>query len=323
MKFKNIKKIFITGGCGFIGSHLSEFFFNKYKEAQIIIYDKITYAAHISNIQKILKDQRVVLIKKDICDLDNLIKYSRNTDLVIHAAAESHVDNSFVLSDDFIRTNVLGTKYVMEACLINKIHNIIHISTDEVYGQIFKGKFKEDSRLNPSNPYSSSKAAAEMIVMGYIKSYKLPVKIVRPNNIYGTRQHPEKLIAGCIWCIVKKKKFKLHGNGNQKRTFLHVHDFCRSVDIIIKKGKNFEFYNVGTNQEFKNRHLLKLICNTLNVSYKNLVTKIPDRIFNDARYSICHKKIRKLGWCQQKKMHADSLKEIFSWTQKNLNNFSR
>ena len=193
---KKIKKIFITGGCGFIGSHLSDYFFKKYKNSKIIIYDKITYAANIENLNKIIKSKRVHLIKEDICNFKLLLKHSKNTDLLIHAAAESHVDKSYLLNNKFIKTNVLGTKNVMEACLINNIKNIIHISTDEVYGEIHKGKFKETDSLNPTNPYSSSKAAAEMIVAGYIKSYKLPIKILRPNNIFGIRQHPEKLISG-------------------------------------------------------------------------------------------------------------------------------
>jgi len=319
---KKIKKILITGGCGFIGSHLSNFFFDRYKKAKIIIYDKMTYAAHISNIKEILQSKRAVLIKKDICNLPALIKYSANVDLLIHAAAESHVDNSFILSDNFIKTNIQGTKNVMEASLINKIKNIIHLSTDEVYGEIFKGKFIEESSLNPSNPYSSSKAAAEMIVKGYIKSYKLPVKVIRPNNIYGIKQHPEKLIAGCFWCIIKNKKFTLHGRGLQKRTFLHVEDFCRSVEIILNKGKNFEFYNVGTNEEFRNKDLIKLICAVANKNYEDLVVKVSDRLFNDVRYSIDHSKIKKLGWKQTKKIQT-SLQEIFDWTKINYNNFSR
>lgn len=317
-----MKKILITGGCGFIGSHLSEFFYKKYKKAKILIYDSMTYASHKSNIKEILKSGRVKLFKKDVCNLNSLINLSKNVDLIVHAAAESHVDNSYLLSDKFIQTNIIGTKNVMEASLINKIKNIIHISTDEVYGEIYKGKFKENSLLKPSNPYSSSKAAAEMIVRGYIKSYKLPVKIVRPNNIYGTRQHPEKLIAGSFWCIVKNKKFTLHGNGNQKRTFLHVNDFCEAIYTIIIKGKNFEFYNIGTNNEFKNKDILKLICKIANINYKKLVTKIPDRIFNDNRYSVDYRKIKKIGW-KPKKFLKKRLIEIFEWTKKNHNNFIR
>jgi len=282
----------------------------------------MTYAAHKSNLEKIIKSKRVVLLKKDICDLRSLVKFSKDTDLLIHAAAESHVDNSFILRDSFIETNILGTKNVMESSLINNIKNIIHISTDEVYGEISNGSFKEKNALNPSNPYSSSKAAAEMVIRGYIKSYKLPVKIVRPNNIYGIRQHPEKLIAGFFWCLIKNKKFTLHGKGNQKRTFLHVEDFCRSIETIFKKGKNFNIYNVGTNQEFMNKEIIKLMCKIAQKNYKDFIVEIPDRLFNDSRYSIDHSKIRKLGWKQKKKIEL-SLLEIFKWTKLNHKIFNR
>lgn len=315
-----MKKIFITGGCGFIGSHLSEFFFKKYKNAKIYIYDKMTYASHISNLNNIINSKRVVFIKNDICNYNVLLNSTKNTDLLIHAAAESHVDNSFLVSDQFIKTNVLGTKNVFDVCLINKIKNIIHISTDEVYGEIYKGKFSEDDKLNPSNPYSSSKAAADMLALGYIQSYKLPIKIVRPNNIYGTRQHPEKLIAGFMWCVVKNKKFTLHGNGQQKRTFLHVHDFCRALDVIYKKSKKFEIFNVGSSDEYKNIELIKLICKIIKINFKNYIKKVPNRIFNDARYGIELKKIKSLGWKSKEKININ-LKEIFLWTKKNSNNF--
>ena len=318
----DIKKIFITGGCGFIGSHLSEYFFKKYQKSEIVIFDKMTYAAHISNLSKIIKNKRVHLIKKDICNLKLLTKYTRNVDLLIHAAAESHVDKSYILSDKFIETNVKGTKNVMEVCLINKIKNIIHISTDEVYGEIHRGKFQESNALSPTNPYSSSKAAAEMIVAGYKKSYKLPVKILRPNNIFGIRQHPEKLISGCIWCVLKKKKFTMHGDGNQKRTFLHVEDFCNAVDIVFRKGKENEIYNVGTNDEYKNKDVIKLICKVSNNNFNDLILKVPDRLFNDARYSIDYTKLKKLGW-KPKNNLIKRLKDIFYWMQKNHHNFKR
>ena len=180
---KLMKKIIITGGCGFIGSHIVEHFFYKYKKSNIVVLDKITYAANINNLINIKKSKRLKIIKKDILDLKILKKITKKADLVIHAAAESHVDNSFQLNDDFILTNVLGTKNVMQACKENKVKKILHISTDEIYGEIFRGSFNETDKFNPSNPYSSSKAAAEMIVNGYIHSYKLPVIIVRANNI--------------------------------------------------------------------------------------------------------------------------------------------
>jgi dTDP-glucose 4,6-dehydratase len=322
MKTKSIKKILITGGCGFIGSHLSEYLFYKYKKAEIIIYDKITYAASISNLNKIIKNKRVLLIKKDICNLKDLIKYSKNVDLLLHLAAESHVDNSFHLSEKFISTNVLGTKNVMEASLINKVKKVIHISTDEVYGEISKGSFKENNKMNPSNPYSSSKAAAEMIVSGYIHSYSLPVIILRPNNIYGSRQHPEKLISGCCWCFAKNKKFSLHGNGFQKRTYLHVKDFCRGIDILINKGKIYNTYNIGTRQEYTNKNIVSMIAKKMQRNFNRSVLYVKDRLFNDARYSVNYSKIKKLGWKPLLNIES-SLTEIISWNMRNHKLFNR
>ena len=174
-----MKKIVITGGCGFIGSHIVEFFFKKYRGAKIVVVDKITYAASLQNLSSINNFKRLKVYKKDILDFKFLKKITKDTDLLIHAAAESHVDNSYRLNDDFIKTNVLGTKNILQVCKENKVKKIIHISTDEIYGEIFSGSFRENDKFNPSNPYSSSKAAAEMIVNGYIHSYNLPVIIVK------------------------------------------------------------------------------------------------------------------------------------------------
>jgi UDP-glucose 4,6-dehydratase len=263
-----MNKILITGGCGFIGSHLAEYIFEKFKKSEIVIYDKITYAANRKYLSRITGSKRVRIIKADINNLKKLISSSKKVDLLIHVAAESHVDKSFKLSNKFIITNVLGTSNVMEACRINKVKKIIHVSTDEIYGEIFKGSFKESSSFNPSNPYSSSKAAAEMIVNGYKHSYKLPITIVRSNNIYGTRQYPEKLISGCCLSLIKKRKFYLHGSGNQKRTFLHISDFCKAIyKVIIAKKTIGEIYNIGSYEEFRNIDIVKLICEYLKVDF--------------------------------------------------------
>lgn len=313
-----IKKIFITGGCGFIGSHITEFFYNKYPKAKITVFDKITYAASQKNISHLNK-KRLKIIKKDILNFKLLKIHTKKTDLLIHAAAESHVDKSYIVSDKFIYSNVLGTKNIMQAALENKIKNIVHISTDEVYGEIYRGSFSELSNFNPSNPYSSSKAAAEMIVNGYIHSYKLPVKIIRANNIFGTRQHPEKLIAGICWCLLKNRKFTIHGSGQQKRKFLHVNDLCKAVDLIYRKGKLFECYNIGSNFEYKVIDLIKIIIKKFNKNFKESVKFVQDRPFNDYRYSIKFLKLKKLGW-KPKIRVEEALEEIILWYR---NNYAR
>ena len=319
---KIMKKIIITGGCGFIGSHIVEYFFHKYKESKIIVLDKITYAANINNLINIKKSKRLKIIKKDILDLNILKLITKKADLVIHAAAESHVDNSFQLNDDFVLTNVLGTKNVMQACKENKVKKIIHVSTDEIYGEIFKGSFNEKNRFNPSNPYSSSKAAAEMIVNGYIHSYNLPVIIVRANNIFGTRQHPEKLISGCCWSFIKNRKFTIHGKGIQKRTFLYVGDFCKALDVLIKKGKLYEAYNVGSTFEYKNIEIIKLIAKINNKNLKKNIQYVKDRPFNDFRYSVNYSKLKKLGWKPKIKVE-DKLLEINEWYINNIKRFKK
>ncbi len=315
-------KIFITGGCGFIGSHLTEYLFKKYKKSQIYVYDKITYAASLKNLENISNNKRVKIIKKDLSDYKSLKKHSKNSDILIHAAAESHVDNSFNLTNEFINTNVMGTKYVLDACKENKISKIIHISTDEVYGEIYKSSFDEKSQFNPSNPYSSSKAAAEMIINGYIHSYKLPITIIRGNNIFGTRQHPEKLLPGSCWSLIKRKKFTLHGSGNQKRSFLYVKDFCEGVYKIMLKGKKNQVYNIGSKFEYKNIDVFKLAAKENNLKFSKFIKYVKDRPFNDFRYSINFNKIMKLGWKPTNKIE-DRISEINLWYKKNITRFKK
>ena len=317
-----MNKILITGGCGFIGSHLSEFIFKKFNKSRIVIYDKITYAAKKHYVNSISKSGRVKIIKADIVNLKKLIIASKNVDLLIHVAAESHVDRSYSLSKQFVITNVLGTSNVLEASRVNKIKRIIHVSTDEVYGQILKGRFSEKSNFNPSNPYSSSKAGAEMIVNGYKLSYKLPITIIRSNNVYGARQYPEKLIAGCCLSLIKKKKFYLHGTGQQKRTYLHVEDFCNAVGFIIDNKKTInQIYNLGSFDEFKNIDVVKLICTKLKKKLNKNILYAKDRPFNDFRYSVNFKKIYDLGWRPRYTL-KDKISEIISWYEchKNIYN---
>ena len=317
-----MKKIVITGGCGFIGSHITEYFFKKYKNSKIIVLDKITYAASLKNLINIRKEKRVKIYKDDILNFKRLKKIISNADLVIHAAAESHVDNSFQLNDDFVMTNVLGTKNVMQVCKENKVKKILHISTDEIYGEIFSGSFNENNRFNPSNPYSSSKAAAEMIVNGYIHSYKLPVIIVRANNIFGTRQHPEKLISGCCWSFIKNHKFTIHGKGHQKRTFLYVKDLCRALEILVRAGKLYNAYNIGSPFEYRNIDIVKIIANQNNKDLKKNIKFVKDRPFNDFRYSINYNKIKKLGWKPIVKVE-DKIEEINNWYKENIQRFKK
>ena len=268
-----MKKIVITGGAGFIGSHIVYFFYKKYKNSNINVIDKLTYAGSLKNIKSLLNYKRVNFIKSDICNSKKMKEVLVNTDILINAAAESHVDNSFGNSKIFSRTNILGTHTLLEACRFNNVKKIIHISTDEVYGEIKQGKCNEEYKLNPTNPYSASKAAAEMIIKSYISSYKLPIIVLRPNNIYGIRQYPEKLIPKTIFLLSKLKKVPLHGNGKNIRHYLSVYDFLLALDIILKKGKLYEIYNIGSEISFTNLEIVSFICNHFKLNINEYIKR--------------------------------------------------
>lgn len=313
-------KIFITGAAGFIGSHLSENLFQKFKKSKLILYDKITYAANIKYLENIINKKRVNFIKGDLLNFKLLQKKLQKVDIAINVAAESHVDNSFGNSLLFTKTNTLGTHCFLEACRKAKVKKIIHVSTDEVYGENLGKSFDENENLNPTNPYSASKAGADMLVNSYVHSYKLPIIIVRANNIYGIRQYPEKLISKSICNFIKKKKMTLHGKGNSYRHYLSVEDFCDGIYKIIKKGKVKEIYNISSTKFYKITDVVKLICNQFNIEYKNNIVFIKDRPFNDRIYKINCKKLTKLGWKPIKTLEKE-IPRICDWYLQNKNLF--
>ena len=224
-----IKKIIITGAAGFVGSHVYDHFSGIYPTAKIIILDKMTYAADIRNVPSIMSNPNHSLVVGDVCDLSICLRVTENADLVIHLAAESHVDSSFSDSMIFTKSNALGTHALMEACRRNGVKKIIHVSTDEVYGENTRGRFVEDDELNPTNPYSAAKAGAEMIVKSYFKSFDLPVVTVRANNIYGIRQFPEKIIPRFSLRALRGKSLEIHGDGSNLRHYLAASDFARAL----------------------------------------------------------------------------------------------
>ncbi len=316
-----MNKIVITGGAGFIGSHLVDYFVAAYPGAEVAVIDKMTYAADFRYIAHHMNNDKFNLAVGDICDLSFCNKTLSGADLLIHAAAESHVDNSFHSSLEFSRTNVLGTHTLMQASLDQAVGKIIHVSTDEVYGEVAEGSVDEMGAFAPTNPYSASKAAAEMIVYGYIQSFKLPAVIVRANNMFGIRQFPEKLIPKSIMRLMAGKKVTLHGDGLNKRTFLAVHDFCEAVDLLVQKGALGEAYNIGTEQEYQNIEIAKILCEFYNLSHVDYVSYIKDRPFNDSRYCVDYSKISKLGW-QAKIDLKDQLPELIIWYELYQSNFS-
>ncbi len=317
-----MKKIFITGAAGFIGSHLCERLYLKFNRCKFILFDKITYAANKYYLKDIINYRNVKFIKNDLLNYKALERNLKNVDLAINVAAESHVDNSFGNSLIFTKTNTLGTHYFLEACRKQKVKRIIHVSTDEVYGENLNKPFNENHFLNPTNPYSASKAGADMMVNAYKKSYNLNIITVRANNIYGTRQYPEKLISKTIFNFLNNKKMTIHGKGANYRFYLSVDDFCSGIIQILKKGKYKEIYNIGSDKYYKVTDVIKMIAKELNKNFKDNIKFINDRLFNDKIYKINCNKIKKLNWKPKKNLKED-IPLICNWYKKNKHLFKK
>ena len=299
MLFEN-KKILITGGYGFVGSHLIKRLDQMSSNVEIICYDKMTYAANFSNLDKKTLKNKYTFIKADICNFDKLFSIAKKCDYIINCAAESHVDRSFKSSLQFLETNIIGSRNIYECSrLQTNIKKVIHISTDEVFGETLGKSAHENSKINPTNPYSASKACAEILGQTFIKSFNIPLTIIRGNNLYGNNQYPEKIIPYTCFSLAKKKKILLHGGGHVMRKFLHVNDFCNAVLVVLGNKKKQDIYNVGTlNKSIKIKNLVKKICEILNYDYEDNVTISKDRPFNDSRYSMNSSKIRSLKWTE-------------------------
>ncbi len=307
-----VNKILITGGAGFIGSHVVRMFVNKYPDYHIYNLDALTYAGNLENIKDIEGQPNYTFIKGDIKDIDfiNEIFKKYKFDAVIHLAAESHVDRSITNPNDFIETNVLGT-----ANLLNAFRDIwkdnfdgklfYHVSTDEVYGSLGKtGLFKETTSYDPQSPYASSKAASDHLVRAYGNTYGLPFIISNCSNNYGANQFPEKLIPLFIHNIKNNKPLPVYGDGNYTRDWLYVEDHAIAIDEIFHKGKNADTYNIGGFNEWTNLKLIHLLCEQMDEklgrekgSSAKLITYVKDRAGHDRRYAIDATKLNKeLGW---------------------------
>ena len=316
-----LKKIFITGGAGFIGSHVSEAFFKNFTKSKIIILDKLTYAGNKSFISSILKSKRVQFIKGDIINTKNYSEFLNNCDLAINIAAESHADNSFISPLNFTKTNSLGAHAFLLECIKKRVKKILHISSDEVYGEKLSGTCFENQLVNPTNPYSASKAAAEILINSYKYTYKKEIIIVRANNIYGIRQYPEKLISTSIVNLINNKPIPIHGNGKNIRFYLSAEDFANALVLLVKK-KDKGTFNIGSNFFEKNINIAQYICKILKKNPKKFIKFTKDRLYNDKRYSVSSKKIRKLGWKPKRNLIKD-LPMIIEWYKKNYKIFKK
>lgn len=306
------KTIIITGGAGFIGSHVIRLFVTKYPDYRIINLDALTYAGNLENLRDIEKNPNYVFEKVNILDageLERLFKQYK-PDGVIHLAAESHVDRSILSPLDFVYTNVIGTVNLLNAAKEHWKNNydgkrFYHVSTDEVYGALGEtGFFTEDTKYDPHSPYSASKASSDHFVRAYADTYGLPAVISNCSNNYGPNHFPEKLIPLFINNIIQKKSLPVYGDGLYTRDWLFVKDHASAIDLVYHKGKNHDTYNIGGFNEWKNIDLVKLLCSQMDKKLGNapgtsdsLITYIKDRPGHDRRYAIDATKIsRELGW---------------------------
>ncbi len=306
----------VTGGAGFIGSNFIHYLFNKYGDnVEIINLDKLTYAGNLENLETIEKNSNYTFVKGDICDPKIVNELVPGVDFIVNFAAESHVDRSIGKPDDFIKTDVYGTFVLLEAARNNNIKKFVQISTDEVYGSILAGSFKETDVLEPSSPYSASKAGADRLAYSYFITYDAPVIITRCSNNFGMYQYPEKLISLFVTNAIEDKPLPVYGDGKNVRDWIFVQDHCEAVDFLIQNGKDGQVYNVGGGNERTNIDITRLILETLNKP-ESLIFWVKDRPGHDRRYSVDTAKIKALGW-QPRYNFEEALTKTINWYVKN------
>ncbi len=317
-------KILVTGGAGFIGSNFINYLLQKYPDYSVVCLDKLTYAGNISNLKIHFENNNFTFVQGDIADRDFVYELfdQERFDVVVNFAAESHVDRSIHEPELFLRTNVVGTQVLMDACRKYGIKRFHQVSTDEVYGDLpidrSDLKFSEDSKLRPSSPYSASKASADLLVMAYYRTYGLPVTISRCSNNYGPYQFPEKLIPLMIINALNDKELPVYGTGENIRDWIYVTDHCEALDLIIHNGKEGEIYNVGGNCEKKNIDVVKTILKELGKP-ESLIKFVKDRPGHDLRYALNIEKIKhELNW-EPKTNFEDGIKETICWYIQNKN----
>jgi dTDP-glucose 4,6-dehydratase len=311
-------RFFVTGGAGFIGSHFVRMLLDDAhtEVQQVTVLDNFTYSGNEANLAECLLDPRFSLVRGDICDPTVVMSSLASHDIVVHFAAESHVDRSIQSSSPFVITNVLGTQNLLECARSLGISTFVHVSTDEVYGSIESGSWTESEPLLPNSPYSASKASSDLIVRAFHQTYGMDVRITRCSNNFGTHQYPEKMIPLFVTNLIDEKRVPLYGDGLNVRDWLHVLDHCRGIELVALAGRPGEVYNIGGGTELTNREITQMILHIFNAD-ETAIEFVPDRPGHDRRYSVDWTKIRQeLGY---KPLHSieSSLPAIVEWYRKN------
>jgi dTDP-glucose 4,6-dehydratase len=310
-------RLFVTGGAGFIGSNFIRYVLQAGKDHAIVNYDNLTYAGNLANLHSITRHSGYNFVKGDICDAVAAEKAMQGCDVVVHFAAESHVDRSIYEPAPVIQTNITGTFTLLETARSLAISRFVHISTDEVYGDIAPGNHaSEDSPVRPSSPYSASKAASDLLVLSYVRTYKFPALITRSSNNYGPYQFPEKFLPLMITNALSDKPLPIYGDGKQERDWLHVEDNCRGILAVLERGKIGEIYNIGGSHVEENLTMAHRLLR-LTGKPESLLSYVADRPGHDRRYALNSKKIdTELGWKREIPLE-DGIRKTIDWYKEN------
>lgn len=313
------KKILITGGCGFIASHVIIHLVKNYPEYNIVNIDRLSYCSSLNNVKEIENELNYKFYLMDITSVNEMDKIFEieQFDTIMHFAAQTHVDNSFGNSFKFINDNITGTHVLLELAKKYNIKRFIHVSTDEVYGET-ETNVNENTILNPTNPYAASKAGAELLVNSYNISFKLPTIITRGNNVFGPHQYPEKLIPKFINMLNRNMDLPIHGSGEESRNFIYIDDVVNAFEVILHSGKIGEVYNIGTEYQITNNEVADKLIHIF--GDKNKKYHVENRCFNDKRYLIDNNKLKQLGW-DVKVSFDEGLNKTVEWYNKNINHW--
>lgn len=308
-------KLLVTGGAGFIGSNFIRYILDAHPDYKIVNLDKLTYCGNMENLKDIEDNPNYQFIQGDIGYAPVVQELLEGVDAVLHFAAESHVDRSILEPAAFINTNVMGLNTLLNCCLEAKIERFINISTDEVYGSIEKGSFSEEDKLDPSSPYSASKAAGDLLTRSYWVTYKMPVIITRSTNNFGPYQYPEKLIPLLITNALEDKTLPIYGDGKNVRDWIYVEDNCKAIDLVLHKGREGEIYNIGAGNEEQNIDIVNRILEILGKP-QELIEYVSDRLGHDRRYSVTTDKVRELGFTTDESFKG-ALEKTVNWYREN------
>jgi len=309
-------KIVVTGGAGFIGSHyvrsVLSGVYPGVAGAEVVVLDKLTYAGNLKNLEPVVSSPRLSVVVDDITDRDAVDAVLSGADLVVHFAAESHVDRSIAGAADFVVTNVVGTQVLLDAALRHRVGRFVHVSTDEVYGSIESGSWPETHPLEPNSPYSASKAGSDLLARAYARTHALDVCVTRCSNNYGPYQYPEKVIPLFVTNLLDGATVPLYGDGGNVRDWLHVADHCAGIQLVAERGRSGEVYNIGGGTELSNKELTGLLLSACGADWSR-VQAVADRLGHDRRYSVDHSKITtELGYTPQVSFET-GLAETVEW----------